>query len=212
MHELGSLSSCSREETKSRLRKLSESGFFLNDKKRKFSLILEQRFKKTSSKPILIGRRIQEFIGIVEFQRREIDPALARDEELRRDQHLLHEHLSEQNRDLREAHMKSLKVIEDRDTIHELTARLQELQNEVDCMNDSRDCKDAESVRSASQLSVFPYFRDPGGMLSRSVGMLSRNYGPPSIWDTWYIGKRFVNPPKRIQSVNVSEHITACGE
>ena len=38
--------------------------------------------------------------------------------------------------------MKSLKVIEDRDTIHELTARLQELQNEVDCMNDSRDCKD----------------------------------------------------------------------
>ena len=38
--------------------------------------------------------------------------------------------------------------IEDRDTILELTAKIQELQNEVNCMNDSRDFKDAESVRS----------------------------------------------------------------
>ena len=30
-------------------------------------------------------------------------------------------------------------------------------------------------------------------MLSRSVGMLSRNDWPPDIWDTH--GKRFVNPP-----------------
>ena len=30
-------------------------------------------------------------------------------------------------------------LIEDRDTILELTARIQELQNEVNCMNDSRD-------------------------------------------------------------------------
>ena len=34
------------------------------------------------------------------------------------------------------------------DTINELTARIQELQNEVNCMNDSRDFNDAESVRS----------------------------------------------------------------
>ena len=72
------------------------------------------------------------------------------------------------NRDLREAHMKSLnemeelkrfqgstfdgfsrrKLIEDRDTILELTAKIQELENEVNCMNDSRVFKDAESVRS----------------------------------------------------------------
>ena len=30
-------------------------------------------------------------------------------------------------------------LIEDRDTILELTAKIQELQNEVNCMNDSRD-------------------------------------------------------------------------
>ena len=35
--------------------KMSESGFSLNDKKSKFSLVVEQRFTNTSSKPILIG-------------------------------------------------------------------------------------------------------------------------------------------------------------
>ena len=69
------------------------------------------------------------------------------------------EQLSEQNRDLREARMKSLyemeekkrfqgsrfnefsrrKLVENQDTIHELTARIQELQNEVNCLNDPRD-------------------------------------------------------------------------
>ena len=63
--------------------------------------------------------------------------------------------------------------IENQDTINELTARIQELQNEVNCMNDSRDFKDAGSVRSGlshvtSQPALLPPFRDPGGMLSRS--------------------------------------------
>ena len=40
------------------------------------------------------------------------------------------------------------RLIENQDTINELTARIQELQNEVNCLNDSRDFKDAESVRS----------------------------------------------------------------
>ena len=47
-----------------------------------------------------------------ESQRREIDHTLACDEQLRRDRLLLHEQLSEQNRDLREAHMKSLNEME----------------------------------------------------------------------------------------------------
>ena len=53
------------------------------------------------------------------------------------------------------------KLVENQDTIHELTARIQELQNEVNCLNDPRDFKDAESVRSghsrvASQPVSFP--------------------------------------------------------
>ena len=45
-------------------------------------------------------------------------------------------------------------------------------------------------------------FRDPGGMLSRSVGMLSRNDKPPDIWDTHGIsGNVFVNPPASSSSL-----------
>ena len=81
------------------------------------------------------------------------------------------------------------RLIEDRDTILELTAKIQELLNEVNCMNDSRDFQDAESLRSGhshvpSQPALLPPHRDPGGMLSRSLGMPSRKNGPPSIWDT----------------------------
>ena len=53
------------------------------------------------------------------------------------------------------------KSIEDRHTVLELTGKTQELQNEINCMNDSRDFQDAESVRSghshvASQPVSFP--------------------------------------------------------
>ena len=71
----------------------------------------------------------------------------------------------------------------------ELTGKIQELQNEINCMNDSRDFQDAESVRSgqshvASQPVFFQPHPDPGGMLSRPGGMLSRNGKPPYIWNT----------------------------
>ena len=86
------------------------------------------------------------------------------------------------------------RLIENQDTILELTVKIQELQNEVNCMNDSRDFKDAESVRSglslvASQPALFPPCRDPGGLLSR-------NDKPPDIWNTHGTsGNVFTNPP-----------------
>ena len=40
------------------------------------------------------------------------------------------------------------KLVEDGDTILELTGKMQELQNEINCMSDSKDLKDNESVRS----------------------------------------------------------------
>ena len=81
------------------------------------------------------------------------------------------------------------RLVEDQDTILELTGKIQELQNEINRMNDSRDFQDAESVRSghshvASQLVSFPPHPVPGGRQSRSTGMPSRKDGPPSIWDT----------------------------
>ena len=82
--------------------------------------------------------------GTVDSQRREIDHTIASDEQSRRDQLLLQGHLSEQNRDLREASIKSLyemeelkrvqelridefssrRVTENKDTVNELTARM----------------------------------------------------------------------------------------
>ena len=61
------------------------------------------------------------------------------------------------------------RLVEDRDTILELTGKIQELQNEVNGMNDSRDFQDAESVRSGqshvtSQPAFFPPFQNPGGI------------------------------------------------
>ena len=143
----------------------------------------------------------------VESQQEELHCVRA-EEVQRRDQHLLQGQLLHQNLELREAHQKSLsemeelkkfqsstfdtiarKLVEDQDTILELSGRIQELQDEVNCMNDSKEFQDAESVRSGnahvtSRPVSFPPHPIPEGMLSRSFGVPSRREGPPSIWDT----------------------------
>ena len=58
--------------------------------------------------------------GNIESPRREIDHTIARNEQLRRNQLLLHEQLSEQNRDLRETHIKSLHEMEELKRLQEL--------------------------------------------------------------------------------------------
>ena len=88
---------------------------------------------------------IQKLNEMIESQKEEICPAHQGDERLRRDHQLLHEQLLKQNRDLREAHEKSLnemeelkrfqgstfdtiarrKLVEDRDTILALTDKIQ---------------------------------------------------------------------------------------
>ena len=151
-----------------------------------------------------------EKIGHHEFQ-------AARAEEERR---ILQEELWRQQKDFREVHQQSLtemeelrkfqsstfdtlarrKLIEDQNTIMELSGRIQEPQNEVNCMNDSKDFQDAESVRSGnshvtSQPMLFPTHPIPEGMLRPSFVSPRRKEGPPSIWDTHGIsGNFFANP------------------
>ena len=164
-------------------------------------------------------RSIQKLSETIESQQEELQRAQA-EERRRQDHQLLHEQLMKQNWDLREAHEKNLnemeelkkfqsstfdtiarrRLDEDQDTILELTGKIQELQNEINCMNDSRDFQDAESVLSGnshvtSRPVSFPPHPIPGGMLSRSMGMPSRREGPPSIWDTHgKSGNVFANP------------------
>ena len=91
---------------------------------------------------------------------------LKAEERHRRDKQLLHEQLLKQNWDLREAHEKSHKemeelkkfqsstfdtvarrrLVEDQDTILET----QELQSEINCMSDSKEFQDTESIRSGN--------------------------------------------------------------
>ena len=148
---------------------------------------------------------------MIESQKREVCRAHQGDERLRQYHQLLHEQFLTQNWDLREAHEKSLcdmeelkrfqgstfdtiariKLVEDRDTILELTGKIQELQSEINCVNDSGDFQNAESGRSghshvASQPVFFPPHPDPGGMLSRSQKWTAKHLG-----HTWYMETRF---------------------
>ena len=169
-------------------------------------------------------RNIQKLNGVIQPQRGEICHALAGDEQHRRDHQLIHEQLLEQNRDLREAHEKSLnemeelkrfqgstfhtisrrKLIEDRDTILEFTGKIQELRTQW-------------TIPRYQSTSVFPTSSRSWRMLSRPLGMPSHNDRRPSIWDTHGIsGNDFANPdasssapfPQELNPwiSNVSEH------
>ena len=133
---------------------------------------------------------------------------------------ILQEELWRQQKDFREVHQQNLtemeelrkfqsstfdtlarqKFIEDQNTIMELSGRLQELQNEVNCMNDSKDFQDAESIRSGNshvtnQPGLFPKHPVFEGMLRPSFVSPRRKEGPPDIWDTPGIsGNVFANP------------------
>ena len=146
-------------------------------------------------------RSVRKLSEIIESQQEELHCAQA--EELqRRDQQLLHAQVLKQNSELREAHQKRLnemeelkkfesstfdtiarrRLVEDQDTIVELTGKIQELQNEVNCMNDSKDFQDAESIRSGnshvtSRPVSFPPHPVPEGMLRHSFVSPSRREG-----------------------------------
>ena len=98
------------------------------------------------------------------------------------DRKVLQEELLRQQQDFREVHQQDLmkqhefqkfqnsafdefaqqKFIEDQKIIMELSGRLQELQNEVNCMNDSKDFMDAESICSGN-----PHVTSPPGLFPR---------------------------------------------
>ena len=134
---------------------------------------------------------------------------------------ILQEELWRQQQDFREVHQQNLtemkelqkfqsstfetltrqKFIEDQNTIVELSGRLQELQNEVNCMNDSKDFQDAESVRSENShvtsqqdysLNILLF---EGSLRPSFVSPRRTDGPPPNTWDTSGVsGNVFANP------------------
>ena len=136
------------------------------------------------------------------------------------DRKVLQEELLRQQQEFREVHQQDLmkhlelqkfqnsafdeftqkKFIEDQKTIMELSGRRQELQNEVNFMNDSKDFMDAESTCSGnphvtSPPGLFPRHPPFEGMLRPSFSSQRQNEEPPNIWDTSGIsGNVFAHP------------------
>ena len=174
-----------------------QSGTLLDRQREQILAVCQAEIRKHEFQADHDPRSKHILIETIESQQEELHRAQA-EERRRQDQQLLHEQLVKQNWDLREAHENSLKemeelkkfqsstfdtiarrrLVQDQDTVLELTGKIQELQNEVSCMNDSRDFHDAESVRSGhSHVANQPVSFPPGGMLSRSFGMPSRRTG-----------------------------------
>ena len=147
---------------------------------------------------------------------------------------LLQGQLWRQKVEFREAHQQSLtemeelrkfqsstfdtiarrKLIEDQNTILELSGRIQKLQNEVKCMDDSKNFQDAESIRSGnsrvtSRPVSFPPHPIPGGMLRHSFVSPSRREKPPSIWDTHGISGNVFCKPRCVIISTLSSRIAS---
>ena len=123
-------------------------GLSWTDKGSKSSLTVKRRFENTNSRLIMTEEVFKKLNETIESQQEELHRAQA-GERRRQDHQLLHEQLLKQNWDLREAHEKSLnemeelkrfqgssfdtiarrRLVEDQETIHELTGKIQKLQN-----------------------------------------------------------------------------------
>ena len=150
------------------------------------------------------------------------------------DRRILQEESLRQQQDFREVHHQDLlkqrelqkfqnstfdeftkqKFIEDQKIIMELSGKLQELQNEVNCMNDSMDFRDAESICSGN-----PHVTSPPGLFPRhppfekmlKPAFISQRQidGPPNIWDTSSISGNVLAPPQTSSSTPYPQELNS---
>ena len=150
------------------------------------------------------------------------------------DRKVLHKELLRQQQEFREVHQQDLmkhlelqkfqnsafdeftqkKFIEDQKTIMDLSGRLQELQNEVNLMNDSKDFMDAESTCSGnphvtSPPGLFPKHPPFEGMLRPLYSSQRQDEEPPNIWDTSGISGNVFAHPQASSSALYSQELNS---
>ena len=144
--------------------RMNKSRFFWSDRKSRFSPIVEQRFK-TSSRPIMTEEVFKSWMKLSSLKEEKFIVLIKETNDAGEiNNFFMNSYWSKFGifvKLMRKVSMrwknwtdfKGLHSIQFRgedwsDTILELTSKIQELQNEIICMNDSRDFQDAESVRS----------------------------------------------------------------
>ena len=150
------------------------------------------------------------------------------------DRKILQEELLRQQQDFREVHQQDLmkmkelqkfqnstfdeftkqKFIEDQKIIMELSGRLQELQNEVNCMNDSKDFRDAESICSGnspvtSPPGLFPRHPPFEGLLKPAFISQRQNEEPPNIRDSSGISENVFAHPQTSSSAPYPQELNS---
>ena len=168
-----------------------ESGFSLKDRKIKFSLMLEPRFRNMKFKPILIEEVSRNWMELLSLSEEKLnDHTLASDQQLRRDQLLLlHERLSEQNWDLREAHWK----------VFLRWKNWSDFKGKESMNFREEDWSKIRTLLMNSRPGFRNYRMKLTVLMTQEIfkkSRLSRNDRPPDNWDTHgKSGNFFVNPP-----------------
>ena len=103
-------------------------------------------------------------------------------------------------------------LIENPNIINGLMIKVQELPHEINCMNDTREFKDVDSVRSKqlshvpSESGLFPLPSDPGGLLS------SARNRQPDTWDTHGISRNVFASSPTHSSTPCSRTLNSCDD
>ena len=134
---------------------------------------------------------------------------------------VLQEELLRQQQEFREVNqqdlmkhleLKKFQNSENQKTIMDLSGRLQELQNEVNFMNDSKDFMDAESTCSGNPHVTSPpglFLRHPPfeGMLKPAFISQRQDEEPPNIWDTSGISGNVLHIHKLLRQLRILRNL-----
>ena len=223
---------------------MSKSGFFWNDKKSKFSLIVEQRFRNTSSKPIITDEVSQNWIELSSLNEVRLIMLVQETNDVDKIINLFMNSCwskigifvklmrkasvtwknwsafkAQHSRQLRGENWSKIKIPSCYSLARYKKCKMKSIVWMILEFFKMLNQYEVDKTTLPVNLRFSHLFQNPGGMLSRSIGMPSRKNWPPSIWDTHVYRETFFANPTASSSApypqesnpwipNVSEHIS----